>query len=72
MTVGIVGMSLAFAVAGVLQAYVERVQGQPYMFGQEHVRFWMFVVFLHGLIATVGVGMTVTHLLGMKGPKTAV
>ena len=71
MTVGIVGMSLAFAVAGVLQAYVERIQGQPFMISQEHVRFWMFVVFLHGLIATVGVGMTVTHLLGMKGPKTA-
>ena len=28
---GVFGMSLAFAVAGVLQTYLERIQGQTYM-----------------------------------------
>lgn len=31
MNLGIVGMSLAFGVAGVLQTYLERIQGQPYL-----------------------------------------
>jgi nitric oxide reductase subunit B len=60
---GIIGMSLAFAVAGVLQTYLERIRGEPYMVAQEPMRFWMFVVFLHGLIVLAGVIVTVWHLL---------
>jgi nitric oxide reductase subunit B len=59
-------MSLAFAVAGVLQTYLERVLGQPYMVAQKPIRFWMFVVFLHGLIVVVGVLVTVFHLLRLR------
>lgn len=44
------GMSLAFAVAGVLQTYLERVMGKPYMTAQDPIRFWMFVVFAHGIL----------------------
>ena len=48
MSVSLLGMSLAFAVAGVLQSYLERVQGQPYMVAQQPMRFWMFIAFVHG------------------------
>jgi nitric oxide reductase subunit B len=66
MSLGVVGMSLAFAVAGVLQSYLERMMGQSYMLSQEPIRFWMFVVFLHGLIVVAGAFITIKHLLTLR------
>ena len=66
MFLGVVVMSLAFAVAGVLQTYLERVLGQSYIMSQEPIRFWMFIVFLHGLLVVAGVFVTVKHLLTLK------
>jgi nitric oxide reductase subunit B len=63
MSLGIVGMSLAFAVAGVLQTYLERIRGEPFMVAQQPMRFWMLVVVLHGLVMVAGVVVTVVHLL---------
>ena len=40
--------------------------GQPYMVSQEPIRFWMFVVFLHGLMVLAGVVITVKHLLTLR------
>jgi nitric oxide reductase subunit B len=71
MTLGVLGMSLSFAVAGVLQTYLERVRGEPYMVAQEPMRFWMLVVFLHGLVVLAGVVITVTHLLTLKPERAA-
>jgi nitric oxide reductase subunit B len=66
MSLGIVGMSLAFAVAGVLQVYLERVRGEPYMVAQQPMRFWMLIVVLHGLMVVAGVVVTVKHLLTLR------
>jgi len=71
MSLGVLGMSLAFAVAGVLQTYLERVQGQPYMMSQEPIRFWMFIAFAHGLVVLAGVIVTVKHLLTLKPAATS-
>ena len=71
MTCGIVGMSLAFGVAGVLQTYLERVRGEPYMIAQEPMRFWMMIVFAHGLIVLAGVVVTVWHLLTLAPARAA-
>lgn len=69
---GVLGMSLAFAVAGVLQTYLERVQGQPYMLAAQPIRFWMFVAFVHGLAVVGGVFLTIKHLLTLRpAPKPA-
>ena len=70
MSVSLLGMSLSFAVAGVLQSYLERVQGQPYMVAQQPIRFWMFVAFLHGIGVLVGAIMTIAHLLTLKHAPT--
>jgi nitric oxide reductase subunit B len=70
-TLGVMGMSLAFAVAGVLQTYLERVQGQPYMVAQEPIRFWMFVVGAHGLLVLAGVIVVVKHLLTLRPARPA-
>lgn len=65
-TLGLVGMSLALAVAGVLQTYLERIQGQPYMIAQEPIRFWMGIVAAHGVIVIIGVIAIIRHLLTLK------
>ena len=66
-SLGVMGMALSFAVAGVLQTYLERVQGQPYMTAQEPIRFWMFVVFAHGILMVLpGVILIIRHLLTLK------
>jgi nitric oxide reductase subunit B len=66
MSLGMIGMSLAFGVAGVLQTYLERIQGQPYMVAQQPIRFWMFVVAVHGLMLLAGALITIKHLLTLK------
>ena len=66
MSVSLLGMSLAFAVAGVLQSYLERAQGQPYMVAQQPIRFWMFVAFVHGIGVLAGASMAIVHLLTLK------
>jgi nitric oxide reductase subunit B len=65
-SLGVLGMSLSFGVAGVLQAYLERVQAQPYMLAQQPIRFWMAVAAGHGLLVLAGVVLTVRHLLTLK------
>lgn len=70
-TLGVVGMSLAFAVAGVLQTYLERVLGQPYMIAQQPIRFWMFLAAIHGAAALGGVIMIVRHLLTLRAAPAA-
>jgi len=72
MSLGVLGMSLAFAVAGVLQTYLERIEGQPYIIAQEPIRFWMFVAFAHGLIVLAGVVVTVRHLLTLRPASASV
>ena len=62
----VVGMSLAMAVAGVLQTYLERVQGQPYIVAQSPIRFWMLAVFLHGLLVLAGALVVIKHLLTLR------
>ena len=62
----VVGMSLAMAVAGVLQTYLERVQGQPYIVAQSPMRFWMLIVFLHGLLVLAGALLIIKHLLTLR------
>ncbi len=72
MSLGVVGMSFAMGVAGVLQTYLERVLGQPYMVAQQPMRFWMFIVALHGVIVVVGVFVVIAHLLTLRPAKATV
>jgi nitric oxide reductase subunit B len=66
MSVSLLGMSLAFAVAGVRQSYLERMLGQPFMVAQQPMRFWMFIAFVHGVGVLVGAVMTIVHLLTLR------
>jgi len=71
MSLGVLGMSLSFAVAGVLQTYLERVVGQPYMVAQQPVRFWMLLAVVHGVMVLAGVVVTVRHLLRLRPAGSA-
>jgi nitric oxide reductase subunit B len=55
-------------VAGVLQAYLERILGMGYMAAQEQMRFWFEVTFYCGIAFLVGVLVTVYDLFFLK-PK---
>ncbi len=66
LSLGILGMSLSFAVAGVLQTYLERVLGQPYMTAAGPMRLWMLIAALHGLMVLAGAVLTVRHLLTLR------
>ena len=61
-----VGMGLTFGVAGVLQAYIERVMGLGFMTAQDQMRFWFAVTWVLGLLLFVGVVLTVVDLLTLR------
>jgi nitric oxide reductase subunit B len=70
MCLAMLGMGLAFAVAGVLQSYLERVIGIGYMPAQEHMRLWMGIVFFLGWIFLAGAAITAYDLLRIR-PRPA-
>lgn len=66
MCLSMLGITLAFGVAGVIQSYVERVMGLGYMTAQGHMKLWMAVAFAFGVVFLFGVIITVYDLLFMK------
>lgn len=71
MALGVIGMSLAFAVAGVLQSYLERYLGQPYMTAQQPIRFWMAIAAAHDVLVVIGVVATIHHLLTVRAAQAS-
>jgi nitric oxide reductase subunit B len=71
MSLPMLGMALSFSVAGVLQAYIERVMGLGYMTAQAHMRFWFAVTWVLGLMLLVGVVLTVVDLLTLRPAESA-
>ncbi|MDO8586286.1 MAG: cbb3-type cytochrome c oxidase subunit I [Armatimonadota bacterium] len=63
-------LGLAFGVAGVLQAYLERILGLGFMNAQAQMQFWFKIAIGAGVIFLVGVLIMVVDLLALK-PETA-
>jgi nitric oxide reductase subunit B len=59
-------MGLAFGVAGVLQAYLERVLGLGFMAAQAQMQLWFKIVIVAGLVFLYGVITLVYDLLTLK------
>jgi len=59
-------MGLAFGVAGVLQAYLERMLGLGYMTTQLQMQFWFKVVIGAGVFFLLGVIIIIYDLLRMR------
>jgi len=63
-------MGLTFGIAGVLQAYLERVLGMGYMVAQSYMRLWMGITLVLGLFFLTGVLVTVIDLLLLKPDRS--
>ncbi len=66
MCLSMLGVGLAFTVAGVLQTYLERVLGLGYMPAQAQMRPWFGVVIGFGIVFLVGLLVTVRDLLRLE------
>lgn len=71
MSLAMVGMGLAFGVAGVLQSYLERVMGLGFMTAQAQMQFWFGVVIGFGVIFLAGVLLTAADLLKLRPAAAA-
>jgi len=70
MCLSMVGMGLSFGVAGVLQAYIERILGLGFMTAQAQMRFWFAVTWVLGLCLLAGVALVVVDLLTLRPAPT--
>ena len=59
-------MAITFGIAGVIQAYVERVLGLGFMTAQSYMRLWMGATMVLGVFFLIGVLTTVTDLLTLR------
>lgn len=66
MSLAMLGMGLAFGIAGVIQSYLERVLGIGYMATQGHMKLWFEVVFVLGIAFFSGVLITSYDLIRLK------
>ncbi len=71
LSLAMVGMTLAFSVAGVLQTYIERVMGLGYMTAQAQMRFWFAILAVLGVTLLAGVVLAVVDLLTLRPARPA-
>ncbi|MBI3013557.1 MAG: cbb3-type cytochrome c oxidase subunit I [Candidatus Tectomicrobia bacterium] len=71
MSLTMMGMGLAFGVAGVLQAYIERVMGFGFMTAQAQMQFWFQILVFFGLSMLAAVAYTVANILTLKPSPVA-
>lgn len=66
LTLSMIGMTLAFSVAGVLQTYIERVMGLGFMTAQAHMRLWFAVAATFGVSLLGGTALAALDLLRLR------
>ncbi len=67
--IGMVGMTVAFGVAGVAQVYLERRMGLEFMVAQKEIEVHFFVLILCATLFTTGVGMFIANFLKHGQPN---
>lgn len=70
-SLGMLGMILAFSVAGVLQTYIEGVMGLGYMTAPAQMRFWFTILAVLGVALLAGVLLAVLDLLTLRPAPVA-
>jgi len=68
MVSGMLGIILSFTIAGVLNVYLARMVGLPFMtVRDQYIRFWMAGVFTFGLVLFLpGITLYVIDFFGLK------
>ncbi len=66
MSISVLGLGIAMAVAGIIQTYVERVLGQGFMVAQANMQLWFKVVLVFGVTLIVGLLITFWNMVFAK------
>ncbi|MHB8869524.1 MAG: cbb3-type cytochrome c oxidase subunit I [Thermoleophilia bacterium] len=67
MSIAVLGLGIAMAVAGIIQTYIERVLGEGFMVAQAQMQLWFKVVLVFGVVLIIGLVVTAWHLVFAKG-----
>lgn len=66
MVVGVMGMTIALSCAGIIQVFMERLWGLPFLRVQGYMSFFYLMRFVFGLLTVTGVGLFFFDLLMPK------
>ncbi len=66
--IGIIGMTMAFAAAGVAQVYLERIAGYDFMVAQEETKAHFFVLIIAATVFSVGIILFIKNFLAYGRP----
>lgn len=66
MTLGVIGMVLALTAAGIVQVYMERIAGLPFMEVQSYLGLFYAVRFWSGVAVVLGLVLFVLDVLALK------
>ena len=66
MSLAVLGLGSAMAVAGIIQTYVERVLGDGFMVAQSHMQLWFKIVIFFGVLLIVGLLVTIWNMVFAK------
>ena len=66
MVVGVLGMTVALTCAGIIQVFMERLWGLPFLRVQGYMSFFYLMRFVFGLLTVAGVGLFFFDLLMPK------
>ncbi|MHB0980549.1 MAG: cbb3-type cytochrome c oxidase subunit I [Thermoleophilia bacterium] len=70
MSISVLGLGIAMAIAGVIQVYVERVLGLGFMTAQANMQLWFKVVIVFGVVLIIGLLVTAWNMVFAKGAPT--
>lgn len=66
--IGIIGMTMAFAAAGVAQVYLERIAGYDFMVAQEEIKSHFFVLIIAATVFSIGIILFIKNFLAFGSP----
>ena len=66
MTLGMIGMVLALTAAGIVQVYLERIAGRPFMEVQTYLGFFYSIRFWGGIVMTLGLVFLLLDMVKLK------
>jgi len=70
MSIAVLGLGIAMAIAGIIQVYMERVLGLGFMTAQANMQLWFKVVIFFGVVLIIGLLVTAWNMVFAKGAPT--
>lgn len=67
--IGMVGMTTAFAAAGVAQVYMERIMGMEFGDAQKEIQVHFLILVLCGTLLTIGIGLFIYEFIKYGRPN---